>query len=384
MTELAPWLFGLMVVAAAAIALVVVFGRRRTSVQEDSYAKGLELWLAGDQPGAITALRAAIANDPNAVDPYLQLGNLLRISGDAKRAMVLHRGLTVRNDIPQEKRLSISLALAEDLVALARWPEAAKVLEPLETHAASSPRFWRLRFAQSLGAGNEEAAARALQTGAARCSGGEAQEFQERLGFFQLDRCLRYCRAQHPGKARRLLKRVPATGALAARHTFVRALIATVERDIEAAVGIAVEGLLAAPQEMAFFLPALQEVLLERGQFARTVPILESACQAENAPASLWIALALLYEKLDERDKAIRLLENKAQDPRLTPDTAAPYLKLLAGEHRDTAFSRVWQTLHLTSGTSGWRCAKCGFSEPEVRWFCPSCSGFNSFTATAG
>jgi lipopolysaccharide biosynthesis regulator YciM len=381
--SVSSWLFVVLVLAAAALALIIVFRRRRAKVPEDDYTQALEKWLAGDLAGARKALRAAIDHDPSSVDPYLQLGNLLRKQGDAQRAAVIHRGLTVRGDIPATKRLSISLALADDLLALSQWSEAKSVLDSLEAVAGHSARFWRARFAQCLGLRDEAAAARALHTAAARMSGPEKEIFRRQSGLFQLDRALHLTRAGETDAAKRLLKDVPPLPELAAKTTFVRALIAAQIGDIPKAIKIATEGLMDAPQEMALFLPALQQALLESGHYERSIPILESACQSENAPASLWIALALLYEKMDEREKAVRLLEDKAQDPRLTPDVAAPLLKLLAGENRTSPWGRIWQTLHLPATTKIWRCLVCGHVQEDVRWFCPACHSFDSHQASS-
>jgi lipopolysaccharide biosynthesis regulator YciM len=91
------------------------------------------------------------------------------------------------------------------------------------------------------------------------------------------------------------------------------------------------------------------------------------------------MALARLYEKLDRREDAIRLLATKRGDPRLTPDAAAPYLRLLTAEEPTAAFSRVWNLLGDPDAHHGYRCRQCGHREPELRWFCPDCLSPDSF-----
>ena len=87
---------------------------------------------------------------------------------------------------------------------------------------------------------------------------------------------------------------------------------------------MATEELLDNPEELAIFLPVLQEVLLPTGQYARTIPILERACQAENAPPSLWIDLAMLYEKLEQRDEG----PESAGEPRPAAPISRPTPRL--------------------------------------------------------
>mgnify|MGYP001100842504 CR=1 FL=1 len=379
MTDGSTAIFLVVVGAVAAGALLWIFRRRRRIVlQEDHYTKGLELWLAGELQGAIASLRLAIEAEPASVDPYLQLGNLLRAAGDARRAAVLHRTLTVRGDVPEQKRMSIALALADDLIELKQWEEARQVLDELETIASGSTRFWRSRFRQWFGLGDEAAAARALREGAKKTDPAQRARFQADFELFQLDRALRAVRDGHPAEARQLLRGVQARGPWEGRLNFVRALVAAREGDFAEATEIMTAGLVAHPEEMRLFLPALQDVLLESGHFERTIPIMEAACQSEAAPPALWINLALLYEKLGERAKAIELLAEKAGDPNLTPDVAAPFLRLLAAARPDADFARVWRFLRMPSASRAWRCRACGAKQPDVLWVCPSCQALDT------
>lgn len=380
MIEVLPWFLGLLVVLVVSLALWLVFRRRRPAETEDDYTKALELWLAGDLEGARNRFRAAIDKEPQAVDPYLQLGNLLRQTGDPRRAAVLHRGLTVRQDIPRRKRVSIALSLAEDLLTMQQWQEAAKVLDTLGTVGSTSTRYWRARFNQWIGMEKPTEAARILNAAHRAVAGPQAETFREQFGLFLADRALVEARAGNSSVARRLLKEIPGESGATAKSNYVRALLAAHDGDTQAAVAAATSGLLETPEEMLLFLPTLQEALLQSGHFERSLPILEAACQAESAPPELWLALALLYDKLGRREDAISLLEHKKGDPGLTPNVAAPYLKVLSKEQPHSEFARVWRSLHLpTTATVVWRCSKCGNRLADVRWFCPACHGFDSY-----
>ncbi len=380
-SALLPWLIGVPVVLVAGACVWLIFGRGRKPVAEDAYTRALEMWLAGDLDAAGELLREAIEQDPSSLDPFLQLGNLLRAQNDPRRAAILHRGLTVRPGLSASLKVSIGLALAEDLVALKRWDEVKAILDPLRSLAASNTRYWWARFAQYFGQDDVAGAARVLKKAADCCPGRDRAEFRNAHVFFQLDRAVALVRADDFGAAQRILKETSVTEEQQGLVTYVRALIAARQKDAARAITIASEGLLDRPREMALFLPALQEVLLETGMYSQTVPILEQACRSAQSAPALWIALAMLYEKLDRREEAMRLLEAKAGDDAFTPDTAAPYLKLLVGECAGTDFSRVWQALSPPATARGWACSGCGRDAGEVRWFCPECLRFDSFTA---
>lgn len=378
-------------VIAGAVAVVVVVGlailniwrNSDTTSGGESYQLALEAWLDGDPDEAQRLLTAVVHDDPGAVDPYLQLGNLLRQRGDAARAAVLHRGLTVRTDLTRDKKIAVGLALAADLVSLSRWDEASEVLDGLVRHASGHAAYWRARFAQWYGLKNLPEAARALKAAQRRVPTARRSEFEDAYASFQLDRALLHARAGETGPARDRLRDVRKIAGARSRAALVRAVLATAadgaSDDPAGALTVVSDELFDYPHELAVFLPQLQDLLLRSGQFARTVSILERACQSEQAPPELWISLALLYEKLDQRDMALRLLESKAGSEGLTPDVAAPYLRLLARDANGTDLAQIWGLLKMPTASRHWTCSGCGHIESQIRWFCPVCRSFDSF-----
>ena len=366
-------------VAVVVLAIVNIWRAGGEAPRTDDHLRALEAWLDGDLDEAQRLLTAVVHRDPAAVDPYLQLGNLLRQRGDAARAAVLHRGLTVRSNLTRDRKVAAGLALATDLVELAQWAEAAEVLDGLVQHASNRPAYWRARFAQWYGLQNLSEAARALKAAQRLVPKANRREFESAYASFQLDRALQNARAGETGPARDRLRDVGKVEGARARAALVRAVLAASGSDPSGALAVVAKELLDYPRELAVFLPQLQEALLQSGQFARTVSILERACQAEQAPPELWVSLAMLYEKLDERDKALRLLESKAGSTDLTPDVAAPYLRLLARDASGTDFARAWQWLSMPLAARNWTCTGCGHIVPEIRWFCPVCRSFDSF-----
>ena len=381
MTDPLAIVLAIAVVATVGFVLWRIWQQPEAEAGGDDYLHALELWLEGDEEGAAELLTTVVHDDPSSVAPYLQLGNLLRKRGDAVRAAVLHRGLTVRPGLSTAQKVAVGLALAADLIDLARWNEAGLVLDDLVQYASGEPAYWRARFAQHHGLDDHPQAARTLKSARRKVARGKQAEFDAGYAAYQLDRALRHARSGEAGPARDRLRDVDGLPAARTRAALVRAVLAASEGDAAAAVTVVSEELLDSPRELEIFLPQLQDVLLQSGQFARTVSILERACQSDHAPPSLWISLALLYEKLEDRDHAMRLLESKAGRADLTPDAAAPYLRLLAREAAGTDLARAWETLSMPTIEHGWSCSGCGHREPRIRWFCDRCRGFDTFEA---
>jgi lipopolysaccharide biosynthesis regulator YciM len=366
-------------VAAAAVALWRIFQEKQPAQTQDDYLRALEHWIEGDLDQAATLLDRVVHADPDAVEPFLHLGNLLRIQGDPERAAVLHRGLTVRPSLTLPQKVAAGLALAEDLNALAHWEAAGEVLDSLAKAAEAQTAYWKARFAQLRGRGDLPAAARSLKKASSSCPAKDRPWFIQAYAAFQLDRALNHALENEPGEAKARLKDVKGIDGTESRAALVTAILAVVGNDAPGAVRIASERLLDSPEELGVFLPLLQEVLLRTGQFARSVPILERACQHGNSPPSLWVDLAMLYEKLDQREKALRLLQSKAGRRDFTPDAAAPYLKMLVADAPGTDYAKVWKLLSMPRAHEGWRCGDCGRQDERIRWFCPSCLGFNTY-----
>ena len=383
MTSLIPWLLAAVVLTTVGLGLWSIFLRRSPVPARDSYLEALEAWIDGDLSMAENLLRDAVQEDPASVDPFLQLGNLLRIQGDPERAAVLHRGLTVRSDLPQSKKFPVGLALAEDLLALERWDDAKRTLDTISGGGLNLARYRRARFQQLYGMGNLPDAARMLKHSIKHVAPRDRDWFANAYVSFQLDRALEAALAGDESAVTPRLKDVARFPEAAPRIQLVRALLAAAQGDAARSLSLGAEGLLDNPRELAVFLPVLQDVLLQSGQYSRSIPLLENACQAENAPSSLWVDLALLYEKLDQRENTMRLLESKSGRADFTPDVAAPILRLLFAEAPGSDVRKVWNLLSMPNKTLSWTCSGCGARSERVIWFCPHCRSFDSYSQQA-
>ncbi len=382
MIEFLPWIVGVFTLSLVAFYVWNSLNESKpTTAPEDRYHQALELWLDGDLAGATKMLHDLVHDHPQSIDPYLQLGILLRLQGDPGRAVVLHRGLTVRTDLSRGKKVIVGLALAEDLLDLKQWENAKDVLDSLVRDASNKTRYWKARFGHWHGMGNLPEAARALKQGRKLVPEIDGPWFTKAYAAYQLDRALELVRAGDFKAASARLKDLSKIPEAHSRLVLVKAMLAASDHNPADALTLASEELLDSPDELAIFLPMLQHVLLESGQYSRTVPILERACQSQHAPPSLWIDLALLYEKLGHRDKALRLLESKKGSIGFSPNAAAPYLRLLVKTDPATDFAQIWQTLEMPVENHDWKCTQCDHHELGVRWFCPQCHQFDTYRA---
>jgi lipopolysaccharide biosynthesis regulator YciM len=379
--DLWPWLLGALLVAMAAGALWLALRRPRADHVHDLRLRAFDAWIAGDLVAARRTLREYVHHHPHDHESYFQLATLLRLTGEPGKAAALYQGLAVREDLPPWRRVAAALGLAESFIELGRYDDADATLREVADLASQDERWYSHRFAVAVRRGDDEAANQALRSGVKRVAPGPAAHLAELHAAWITDRAMELVRAGELDRAGSLLGKAKGLRAAEGRVLLVRAMHAAAAGDPEATVKAVTDGLLAHPERMAPAMKLLKGALLDTGRFARLVPILETACRDENAPAALWAALARIYEKLGRRDDALRLIGSKRGDPRLTPDALAPFLRLLTAEVPDAAFSRVWNMLSDPTQDHGYRCTACGRREPHLRWFCDGCLAPDSFVA---
>lgn len=382
--DLWPWLLGALVLVLGALALRIALRRSpERPASHEAHADALMHWLDGRLEEARDVLRDHVQQHPDADEPYLHLGILYRLTGDPGRAAALHRSLAVRPGLSQERRVAVGLELAADLIDLRRWQEAGEVLDQLATLARHQARWYRLRFAAAVGRDHLADAVQSLREGEKRLGESDGARLRALRAAWLTDRALMLVREGNDRQARETLNHTRGLAEAAGRSYLIRALLAAHDDDPDGVVRSIETGLSSHPLEMAPALPLIEGLLAEAGHFLRVVPILEEACRRDDSPPSLWIALARLYEKLDRRDDALRLLGGKRGDPRLTPDNAAPYLRLLTAGHPEAPFTRVWNLLTDPLRDRCFVCEGCGRVEPDIRWFCPDCGRDDGFVPRA-
>jgi len=107
--------------------------RRPTQQDHSLYVDALRDLLDGRHESAFTKLRQSVSEDPNNLDAYLRLGQILRDSNQPQRALQVHRDLTLRGGLSQSEKIAILRQIAADCLAAddAKLAEAA-ILELLE------------------------------------------------------------------------------------------------------------------------------------------------------------------------------------------------------------------------------------------------------------
>lgn len=380
MPDLPIVLIAIVVSAAAGLVLYRVFSSTKTGTTvEERYLEALEAWVDGRLDDAEEKLEEVVHSDTDAVEPYLQLGNLLRQTRREDKAAAMHRALMARGDLSRAQRVKAGLALAEDLLGLGQFASAGQVLDDLVRHVGNRPAYWRARFRQWQGTGDWSEAARALKHAADHVPEPARTTFRDDHACYQLDRAFAAALEGEEGLAQRCLKAVPGDHALARNFPLIKAVLQAGRGRTDKALDTAAAGLSGNPEALLAFQDFVRPILLDKNRFESSLPLLERVVQDSSVPVELVVELALLYEKTGRREQALNLLTSKEGSADLTPDAAAPLLNALIRDGHQTELQRLWHTLQLPRRERAWRCVACGHASARLGWFCPYCFSFGAF-----
>lgn len=130
------------VIIVCVLALIVyritstVASNRTRGTGRSPYVDGITSLIDGEQEKALNYFKQAVREEPQRIDAYLRLGDVLRESGDVPRAIQIHRELTVRTGVPKEAMTRIMLSLARDYAKSKRYDRASATYEALLKNAS--------------------------------------------------------------------------------------------------------------------------------------------------------------------------------------------------------------------------------------------------------
>ncbi len=374
-----------------AVALGVLFiaaavwlwrGRNERSAERvaDPYIEGLKLLVDGRNDEAFLRLQQAIVAGTAPTDAYIRIGRMLRERGDAARALQIHKSLTVKPDLTRQERIDVFSNLAEDYTALGR-PERA--LESVET----AMRRTGLRDAALIGI-----AARACHT-LERSE--EAYEYLKELkkagGVGDREIAL-YLTTVAEAEADRGRTRD-------ARKTLIRAL----RHDPECASALLVLGRLeekagemgsairywrqvasVSPDLAPIALRNLERALYQQGTFNEIEAVYRDVLDSRPGDEHAALALASFYRKQGRTAEALRLLEDYGHSH---PGSVASTVLLssLYASRGDTDELEEFldRSERRLERDTRFKCGSCGYQSGEMRWHCPRCNRFDTFSLNA-
>jgi lipopolysaccharide biosynthesis regulator YciM len=360
------------------VAAVVLFrGKKKAPSSQEHYIGALRDVIDGRREQAFGKLQQAVKSGSAPTDAYIKLGRLLRENGEARKAVQLHQSLTVKTNLSKNERIELFLNLAEDYAAIGDSQKSVQVLESaikqlnihdpkvylsLSKHyhllGQRERAYETLRDAKRCGAIGERELALYLSSSAeALLNDGEAKNAKKLLHqALKHDESCAYCR-------------------------LILGNIAETENHLDQAIDEWKRVALLSPELAEPALHKLERSLFERGRFGDIEKIYQDVRGARVGDEAANLSLAAFYKKQGRSEEAIRLLEEYLGGyPEST--RGALLLTSLYARYRDGETTERYLDGRIEDSMQPLRfkCDFCGYQSDSMRWHCPQCNAFDSFS----
>ncbi len=347
------------------------------TVSQDAYVTALKQIVDGHLDEAFRSLQSAVKGDRAPTDAYIRLGNLLRERGDASRAAQIHQSLTVKDNLARDEKIELYLSLAEDYAALGKSDKSVKTLETaVKSLNIRDPRVF-LKIAKHYHVvGDAEKAYEALKEARKHGSLSERE-----LALYLNTVAERLMDQKEVKEARKVLHR-------ALRHdpdcAAALLLLGDVDQrldDTDEAIEHWRRAAMLSPQLAGAALRQLEKVLFEKGRFGDIENVYNDVRSARGGDEAATVAIASFFQKQGRGDDAIQLLEEYLS---VFPESERARLLLasLYARYRDSDALHHFLDEAMAQSQQGapYVCRVCQFQSRTVRWHCPRCNSFDSFS----
>lgn len=365
------------VVLAAIVAVARFRSRRPRPRRHSPYVEALKLLVDGRDDGAFARLQEAVKLGTAPTDAYIKLGNLLRARGEVTKALQIHQSLTVKSDLSKEEKKELYLSLADDHASLGDSGRAVRVLENAVRELSIRSRLVFQTLAKHYHVlGQYEKAYEALK---------EAKKLDavtdRELALYLTSAAEAMLAKGQRKEARRELQRALKHDSKCAPCLLVLGNLAEQAGDLDGAIDSWKRVALASPQLSATALHKLESTLFERGRFGDIERIYSEVRTNRPGDEAANLGLAGFYKKQGRGEEAISLLEDYVT---VHSDSMAAALLLTSfyARYRD---SETLERYLDESFREPWRadtfeCRSCHLRSDVMRWHCPRCNAFDSFS----
>jgi lipopolysaccharide biosynthesis regulator YciM len=379
MDSLASLFLAGIVGALFALALAwLVRGRHVRPVERVSnpYADALRLLADGKESEALVRLQQAVVAGEAPADAYVRIGKMLRERGDAARALQVHRSLTVKSDLTHRERVDIHANVAEDHLALSQPEKALKTIEAaMRAMSDRDPVLLAIGMRASHALGRSEEAYEYLKELRKAGGVGEREMALYLVSIADADRDKGRTR-----DARRTLSRALRHDPECASALLALGELEEAAGDIDTAIHHWRSTARLSPDLSPAAFAHLERVMYQRGTFNEIENVYRDVLDARPGDEHAAVALASFYRKQGRTEAAVSLLQEHTQaNPESTAGTVL--LTALHGMRGDDyELERlVDRGDQLLKRHSHFRCI-CGRESDRMRWHCPECNRFDSYS----
>jgi lipopolysaccharide biosynthesis regulator YciM len=351
--------------------------KRNRAAGRGPYVKGISSLLDGDLSSALGFFRQAVREEPQEVEPYLRLGDVLRETGEVTRAIQIHRELTVRPSMPKGTLARVLLSLARDYVKANRLDRAAATYENLirENPHSEIALAEALEVYEAMGEWDKAYLTRR------EISKIRKVEDTRFLALYKAYVGKSYLDAGHAERAEENLKdAIKVDSECAAAYLYLGDLYYA-KGKIDDAISSWRRIVTLFPNIAFVTFRRLEKAFYEKGRFEKIVDLYNDVLERNPGDVRTLMTLANIHRKKGNLDDALRLVQTALE---FNPESrrAKQALARLFYEKGDTERSlraMVEAFNGFSSDEERYTCSNCGYESNEVLWRCPRCKEWETF-----
>jgi len=371
------------VIIVCVLALIVyritaaMMSRRRRGGGESAYTRGMAALADGEMEKSLGFFKQAVREEPQSIDAYLRLGDVLRESGDVPRAMQIHRELTVRTGVPKEVMARIMLSLARDYVKAKRFDRASATYENLLKIAPGHEKALRevLEVYEEMGEWDKAYLTRREISKAAK-----ADDTHE-LALYKAYIGKRYLDGGRLKEAENSLKdAMKIDSECVAAHLYLGDLYYQ-EGKIDDAISSWRRIVTTYPESAYVTFRRLEKAFYEKGRFEKIIDLYNDVLERNPGDVRTLMTMAYIQRRKGNLDDAINLCKTALE---FEPDSrsvkqALARLYYEKGETDLSLKTMVEAFNGFPTDDETYTCENCGYKVNEALWRCPRCKHWETF-----
>lgn len=351
--------------------------KRKKAGGTNSFTRGLLALIDRDYNNALGLLKQAIKEQPQEIEPFLRLGDVLRESGEINRAIQIHRELTVRAGIDKPTLARVYLSLARDYSKGMRLDRAMAVYEKVLEIDPDNERAMEevLKVYEDLGEWEKAYSIRREISKIRKIDDTKMLAlYKANVGKFYLDKGDLKRAESNLKDALRIDSDCPAAYLYLGDYYYESG-------DIDSAISAWRRIVTMSPQIAYITFSRLEKAFYEKGRYEKIVDLYNDVLERNPRDVRTLMNLANIHRKKGNFDEAIRLcqtaLEFEPGARRVKQALARLYYE--KGDTERSLMAMVEAFNGFSSDEENYICRNCGYKSNEVLWRCPRCKVWETF-----
>jgi len=365
------------IILLAGILYLVLRSNRKSDVSLE-YTTALNYLISGDKKNALQKLREVVQYDTSNIEAYIKIGDILRDQGVHERAIKIHRGLTVRRNLSLGQKIDLNKSLIKDYESARKFDRAVSVADHLIALTGNEIWAQKIKLKVYENAGKWDQAFEVLKTlqkirgekdncllalykvesGALLLRAGKGKE--GRVKFREAINIDKKCPPAYVNLSDSYLREERYKDALTELKKFMT-------QD---------------PNQAYLAFNRIKNILFRIGSFGEIETIFIKLLEKNPDNESIRLALADVYERKGELNKAIDLCYEALGKNANSNEAKLLLTRFLPRiNKKDEALKYAIDIIENTCQEKDNKiiCKECGYLADEPLWRCPNCYTWNSF-----